>query len=657
MKKSYVLILILSLLSAKVNAGTINTDSGSSNLKNSSDKNSGSLDLFNLDIFSLSKKREDAFDAPSSIYVITSEDIRRSGATNIPEALRLAPGIQVARVNNYTWSISARGFNGQFSNKLLVMIDGRTIYTHLFSGVFWHTHDYVLEDIERIEVIKGPGGTIWGSNAVNGIINIITKDSILTQGGHTSVIAGNEDRLITEARYGGKTKNKNHYRVYAKEGIRDESKIISSGAGNGDNFKMGRGGFRYDIRSIKDNKISIYGDVQSSKSNNYFNSSTTNAKNGKPDHFYSKTGNFSINWSKTLSEKSNFTLNSYFDYNQFDMNVLRFISRTSDIDFQYFYNFNEKNQFIWGLGYRLINDTIGESLLASNIKLFDYNQNGKNDEIFSTFFQDKITLKENKLYLTLGSKFENNAYTGFEYQPSARLAFYPTDNQTIWTSISRAVRIPTRGEEGVNTLNGYQLGQISYDSEQLVAFEVGYRAKPTSKTFFDISAYLNNYEKLQTFEGSSPSMVYNLGYGKTYGFEVNYKWQIIDNWYLEASYDFIEMKTTTKANSTDTTSANSYNNSTPKNQFRLRSNYNITSKVEFDNYLYYVDSISNSPGNYKAPAYIRLDTRIGYLPNEKLEFSLVGQNLIDKKHTEFGPTLNNQIEIGRAFYLKAVIKF
>lgn len=619
-------------------------------------------DLFDQEIFSLSKRKENAFDSASSTYVLTTEDIRRSGATSIPEVLRLVPGLQVARIDGNKWAISSRGFNAQYSNKLLVMIDGRTLYTPLFSGTFWDTQDYLMEDIEKIEVIRGSGGTIWGANAVNGIINIITKNSTDTQGAYGSAIAGTEDKAIIEARYGGKTENNNHYRVYAKQVNRDDlSRLSNNGThfSNDDGYRNSQAGFRYDIRSIKNNTISLHGDVRRGEEKNYFNFSSIGQLANGPSHRNNKGSNIVAHWDKTISTKSSISLNSYLDYDQFDINVLSRTSKTFDVDFQHFYDFSRENQFIWGIGYRLIKDAIKEQPLSSvPIIPLDYTPDKRNDEILSAFLQDKIGLIPDTLYLTLGSKFEYNDFTGGEVQPNAKLTLFPSKNQTIWASISQAVRTPTRGEDGLSLFGGTQKGSPNYDSEKVLAYELGYRIKPARTLIFDVATFYNDYSKLRTFENNIAS---NLGQGRSYGTEITAKWQATDDWLLEAGYDFLKLDLTVAQNSSDRTAINMIMGQSPNNQFRLKSNYNITKNWEFDNIVYYVDSLPDSrdvTDQNGVSSYIRFDSRIGYLPIEGLELSLVGQNLTDHRHQEFNHGLAGyETEVGRNVYFKVVWQY
>lgn len=627
--------------------------------------------VFNPEIFSLSKKKENAFDAPSATYVLSSEEIRRSGATSIVEALRLVPGVQVAKMDGNKYAMTIRGFNRQFSNKLLVMIDGRTLYTPLFSGVFLDIHDYVLEDIDRIEAVRGPGGTIWGANAVNGVINIITKSAAQTQGGYFSQIVGNQDKSITEVRYGGETLSGDYYRLYAKKSVRDGVDRYISKTENKDGYGQDRAGFRYDLSSISNNKLSISGDVFKGIANNYFANLNNPEKNDKK----SQGANVVVNWDRKISNKSSFILNSYFDYGQFDIPVLKRTAKTIDFDFQHFYSFSKDNQFTWGLGYRQYFDDIDEGDVNGIIPLH-YTNEKRDDQLVTAFIQDKFALISDELYLTVGSKFEHNDYTGFEYQPNARLAYYPDRKQTIWAAISRAVRTPTRGENDITIRNQnsslvLNQGNPGYEAEILNAYEVGYKVKPNTRIVFDATAFYNKYRKLRTFEPTGPSgtvpTAVNLGEGDSYGFELSGKWQATDDWRLESSYEYLKLRLGISPASGDNSSIlrNSDNlqnaeGQSPQSQFKLKSFYNITPKLEFDNILYYVGGLDRGNGNLGRgiPSYVRFDTRLGYFFTKNLDLSIGIQNLLDQRHTEFKAALyNQQTESGRTYYAKLVWQY
>jgi iron complex outermembrane receptor protein len=583
-------------------------------------------------------------------------------------------------MNGNTWAISSRGSNRQYSNKLLIMIDGRTIYTPIFSGALWDAQDYVLEDVDRIEVIRGPGGSIWGANAMNGIINIITKSAAETKGTYISQTFGDNDRSITEVRHGGKINGKDDYRIYAKHAVRNGNINLTDGKDADDGILNDRLGFQYNLSSSKDQSLSIHGDVFNEKAQNYFPNVLSDARNDK----VSKGANVVVKWDRTISEKSSIMLQTYFDFSRIDIPVLKVDERTFDIDFQHYYNASEQNQLIWGLGYRNLQDSIESNLAdgasGSTYYPLTYTPNRRNIDLYSAFIQDKISIIADELYLTLGSKFEHNDLTGFEYQPNARLTYYPSRNQTLWTSISRAIRTPTRGEDNIEIrfpVRGLgnpvlNKGSNTYESEVVIAYEAGYRIKPTYDTSIDIATFYNDYSSLRTFESSTTfgaPTAYNRGSGESYGFELNAKWQVTSDWKLEASYDFLKVTLHLDPSSTENSTALNTGRleyeeeQSPQNQFKLRSLYNISSDVEFDNILYYVDSVpkarsSQTNGEEGVPSYVRWDSRIGYLVNKNLDFSVGIQNILDDRHQEYSASLfSNKTEVPRTYYVKAVVQF
>ncbi len=662
--------------------------------------------FFDAELFSLAKKTESAFDSASSVYVLSSEDIRRSGVTSIPEALRMVPGLQVARIHGNAWAISARGMNHQFASKLLVLMDGLTIYSPIFSGAFWDNHDYVMNDIDRIEVIRGPGGSIWGANAVNGIINIITKSSAETQGGYFSQINGNYDNSITEIRYGGKTEDLNTYRVYAKHAARGPLEKFNNGkqnvdlttnnssGSNNDGMFSSRGGFRYDMTSLENNVIKLRADFFKTESRNYFQTSAVSATNGKPNHKINTGGNIVVNWDKTISKKSRTALQTYIYHDRNDANVVDYKVTTIDVDFQHFYDSSKRNSFTWGLGYRNLIDEIDSSTASSGTYTpISYNPKARNISVVSAFIQDQYAIIPDDLFVTIGSKFEHNEQTGFEYQPNIKLKYFPDRNQTLWAGVSRAIRTPTRGEDSIAIRIAGNIpvtqGSTGTESEEVTAYELGYRIKPNHETSADISFFYNEYNDLGNFDANvnGPAALgdaylptaSNTGRAKTYGLEFTGKWQALNNLRLELGYDFlkaeIELDAPSNENNDVVSALNAdrlvfFENNSPKHQIRLRAFYNITPKLEFDNMLYYVDrlkgrhigasagSVTPEVNEDDIPNYLRWDTRLGYLATSNIDLSIGVQNILDDRHTEFVPGLfNNRVEVGRTYYGKMAIQF
>jgi iron complex outermembrane recepter protein len=444
-------------------------------------------DLMNLQVTSVSKRTQKVADAAAAIFVITQDDIRRSGATSIPEALRLAPGLEVARIDQNKWAIGSRGFNGRFDNKLLVLIDGRSVYTPLFSGVYWNVQDVMLEDVDRIEVIRGPGATLWGANAVDGVINVITKKAKATQSAVVTAGAGTDERAAGGVRYGGKLGDNTYYRAYTKYFDWGPS-AYPSGMTAHDGWDALRGGFRADWTPAGANSLTVQGDVYRSRFDETLTVASLSApySNTFPNDGKYSGGNILGRWNHT-SERSSMSLQMYYDNTTItDHSLFGDHQNILDLDFQHGFHVGDSQQIVWGLGYRSIRDKNESSFTVS----LQPNQVTLNQ--FSTFLQDEISLVDNRLQITLGSKFERNEFTGFEIEPNARLLWNLTPNQSIWTAVSRAVRTPALTEEGLR-LNSAVIppgtpgnpsplpaviavfGSKQCNSEDLLAYELGYR--------------------------------------------------------------------------------------------------------------------------------------------------------------------------------------
>jgi len=619
-------------------------------------------DLMNLQVTSVSKRTQKVADAAAAIFVITQEDIRRSGATSIPEALRLVPGLEVARIDQNKWAIGSRGFNGRFDNKLLVLIDGRSVYTPLFSGVYWNVEDVMLEDVDRIEVIRGPGATLWGANAVDGVINVITKKAKSTQAAVVTAGAGTEERAAGGVRYGGKLGDNTYYRAYTKYFDWGPS-AYPSGMTAHDGWDALRGGFRADWTPAGANSLTLQGDIYRTR----FDETLTVASLSAP---YSNTflndgkysgGNILGRWNHT-SEGSSMSLQMYYDNTSItDHSLFGDHQNIFDIDFQHAFHVGDSQQFVWGLGYRSIRDKNNPSFTVS----LQPNQVTLNQ--FSTFLQDEISLVDNRLQITLGSKFERNEFTGFEIQPNARLLWNLTPNQSIWTAVSRAVRTPALTEEGLR-LNSQVIppgapanptpfpavvavfGSHQFNSEDLLAYELGYRVQAAKNLSLDISTFYNNYSNLRTAEPGAPFVegspaptdivipfvAGNKMSGGTYGVELFADWKVIPKWRLVGSYSYLQMDIHKNANSQDPT-PDIPNGSSPRHQWYLRSSIDLPKHFEQDTTLRFVDQLPS----LNVPSYYSLDAHLGWRPVTSLELSIGGQNLLNNWHFEFMPDFVN----------------
>jgi iron complex outermembrane receptor protein len=618
-------------------------------------------DLMNMQVTSVSKRTQKVADAAAAVFVITQEDIRRSGATSIPEALRLVPGLEVARIDENKWAIASRGFNGRFDNKLLVLIDGRSVYTPLFSGVYWNVQDVMLEDIDRIEVIRGPGATLWGANAVNGVINIISKKAKDTQGGVVSAGAGTEERGSSSARYGSTIGN-TAYRAYGKYFNWGPS-LYSSGTTAHDGWDELRGGFRADWTPAGANSLTLQGDIYQSK---YGETLTVPSLSAPYSSTFPNNGNYSGGnilgrWNHS-SEGSSMSLQMYYDNTTIADNSL-FVDHQNifDMDFQQGFHVGDSQQFVWGLGYRSIRDRNDSSFSVS----LQPNQVTLNH--FSAFLQDEVSLVDNRLRLTFGSKFEHNDFTGFEVQPNARLLWTLTPNQSVWTAVSRAVRTPALTEEGLR-LNSAVIppatpinptpfpavvtvfGSHQFQSEDLLAYELGYRVQVTSSLSADVATFYNNYSNLRTAEPGVPSLegspaptnivipffAANKMSGGTYGAELFADWKVIPKWRLVGSYSYLQMDIRKNSDSLDPTADNP-NGSSPRHQWYLRSSIDLPMHFEDDTTLRFVDHLPS----LNIPSYYSLDAHLGWRPVQLVEFSIGGQNLLNNQHLEFIPDFIN----------------
>jgi iron complex outermembrane receptor protein len=629
-------------------------------------------EIMNTQVYSASKRPEKLSDTAASVYVLTSQDIAKSGVTSIPEALRLVPGVNVAQSNNNTWAISIRGFNQQFSNKLLVLIDGRSVYTPLFSGVWWDTIDYVLDDIDRIEVVKGPGGTLWGANAVNGVINIITKEARKTQKNYASFTAGYNGQAIAEYRYGGKTGPEgtdNYYRVYGKMQNNEELSNSLTGADNNDNWQKGQTGFRYDFRDWDLNKLTLQGDFYNGQKGYPFDLPTGSFPFSSPNNQLTTfTGsNLMLKWNLDR-EKFNTDIKAYIDYAaRDDSPVLKQEIITNDIDIQTQYNYGI-HSFIGGAEIRYITDNLQDSQYVG------YKSDETSASVLSTFLQDKIAVIPEKLFLTLGSKLTYSEYTNFEVQPSARVSYSINEDHTVWAAISQALRTPARGEDGFSgfTPTGNPsfvsiVGSESYQSEKLTAYELGYRGDVSNNLFFDVSAFYNDYDDLRTGQASvgAPPIIIatgNNGYGETYGIETYAVWGVTDKWDLKPSYTLLLQNFHLNSGSNDTILEHDEERS-PENQFSLGSYYKVTKDVNWDSNLYYVSNLhyyanGGTGPRTKIDGYARLDSQVRWNVMKDVELSLIGQNLLDDKHLEFDETLYSQAsEISRTVLARIKVKF
>ena len=599
-------------------------------------------ELMDIEVTSVSKRPEKLSETASAIQVITQDDIRRSGVSSLPEALRLASNLEVAQVDSRQWAISARGFNNTTANKMLVLIDGRTVYTPLYAGVFWDVQDPFIEDIDRIEVISGPGATLWGANAVNGVINVTSRNSKDTQGLLFSGGGGTELRGLSSVRYGGQLSSNAHYRVYGKFFDRG-SGVLTNGQDAANGWHMGQGGFRVDWDASKANLFTLQGDLYTGRMGQRNMDDT--AVDG---------GNVVGRWSHRFSERSDLKLQLYYDRTHRRVpNTFAEVLDTYDVDFQHRFPLGDRHSIVWGLGYRLNRDDVtnspGLAFLPARVSR----------QSFSGFVQDEIALVKDRLQLTIGTKIEHNEFTGYEYEPSGRVAWKASRRQMIWGAISRAVRTPSRidRELFVPGRPPFLLaGGPGFVSENLSAYELGYRTQAAERFSLSLATFYDIYGDLRSIERQNPPaplplVIANGLKGESYGAELTGDYRVTDRWRLRAGYTELRIHIRPGLGSTDT-SRGSGESHDPNRQIFLRSSVDLPRHIEFDAAFRFVGSIANQT----VPAYSELDVRWGWRPNPGLEFSVVGQNLLHDRHAEFGSP-NTRKEIERSVYGKVTWRY
>jgi iron complex outermembrane receptor protein len=605
-------------------------------------------DLMNIEVTLASKKPEKYLDTPAAIYVITNEDIKRSGVTSIAEALRLAPGVEVARIDSTRWAVSVRGLSDKVNKRMLVLIDGRSVYSPVLAGVYWEAQDYLLEDIERIEIIRGPGGSVWGANAVSGIVNIITKNAKDTQGGFVSLGGGTEEQGFAGVRYGDMIGKDFSYRLYAKGFNRDA--MYHEDADNYDDWQMEQGGFST-FWDLKDgNTLRFQGDLYDA------NLGQRTAKN-----IDSTGGNILGRWQRS-GDDSDMALQFYYDRTYRNEQNIQGTVDTFDLDFQYSAPLSPRQELVWGLGYRF--NCINTEGTPGDI-YFDPDHH--NNNLFSAFVQDEIILVKDKLNLTIGSKFEHNDYSGYEVQPSARIMWKPTSDQTVWASASRAVRTPSPMDQDLVAwlipsflaLNGDK----GFETEELGAYELGYRVQPMKRLAIDMTAYYNVYDNLLSAEGFF--FFGNKLSGDILGGEISIDYTPFDWWKLHASQSIMHIDMEKDADSTDPSTVDSMEHSSPERQTTVRSYIDLPHDLSFDCTF---RSVSRLPVErdpiFWISGYNSMDVRFAWDINPDLEISLVGQNLLDDHHPEYNPTVLplpgyyiSTVEIQRGVYMEAQWKF
>jgi iron complex outermembrane receptor protein len=623
-------------------------------------------ELSNLEVTSVSRKEEPLAEAAAAIAVITSEELRRSGATTVPEALRLVPGLHVAQTTSNIWAISSRGFSSASSAKLLVLSDSRSVYTPLFSGVFWDVQDFLLEDVDRIEVIRGPGASLWGANAVNGVVNITTKSAKETQGAYFEAGGGNQERGFGGVRYGGQLEPGLFFRVFAK-GF-DRSGEFNPDGPAADTWKMGHFGFRADWDLGPADKLTVEGDAYAGDVGQIVPSVEVNGRPGASGTLIAAVagGDLLVRYTHTFSPGSDLEIRAYYDGTHRDDPSYLDNLDTVDLEIQHRFQLPLRQEVLWGLNYRSMDDRLhGKGLIALDPP-------DSQDNLVSGFVQDQIAVLDT-LKLTLGTKLEHNDFSGFEYQPTARLAWTARPFQLLWGAVSRAVRVPTRLERDIDVTASPPgqspvlklLGNSAYGSERLLAWEAGYRWRFLPEVFLDLAAYYNQYHGLDSLE-LNPAFVQggetvlpvvnkNLSDGVSKGAELSLRAVPARWWRLAGNYTWIVVTIDPHGRDINGGAA-AFSGLTPRHQLELRTSFDLPRGIQVDAAFRYATELRATallPEGQRVPAYATGDLRVSWQALQRLELSLVGRNLLQAHHPEFP----GGAEVARSAYARLAGRF
>ena len=598
-------------------------------------------ELANIDVTSVSRRSERLAEAPAAVSVVRGEDIHRSGAVILAEAMRLADAVDVARVNGGSWGVSTRGFNISTANKLLVLVDGRSTYSSLFGGTFWDVQDTLLADLDRIEVIRGPGGTIWGANAVNGVINIISKPVAETQGAVVTVIGGTNERAIAAARYGGRL-GSGHYRVYGKFRVR-EAQSFTDGASAEDDVRFGQAGFRIDSDQSAPRRWSLSGDMYLG-TNGFVDRSDGDVSGG---HVLGR-------WTRTTT-RGEFSAQAFYDRTYRKIPLQFEESRhAGEVDVQ---------QRLRAAGHSLIFGGTARAYRSHDIGIagFRFEPPVRNGWNINAFVQDEFPIVSERAYLIAGTKIGRNNFTGAELQPNIRLRVHPTGRQMLWAAVSRAVRLPTRFDNDIRVVNPIT-GQVviaasdEFEAETVLAVEGGYRVLPHPRLSVDAAVFTNGYDHLRSQEFSGPPgplfVLDNQLNGRTAGVELAATVQAATNWRLRGSYAWLHQDLTFDEGSTDPTSG-MFEANDPAHLASLRSYVDLPHGFGFDAFLRFVGERPLP----RVPAYSELNVRVGWTARPGWELSLVGQNLLHDRHQEFASPNAPTYSFRRSVFARSIWRF
>jgi iron complex outermembrane recepter protein len=617
-----------------------------------------------IEVTTANKQPETVWQTAAAIFVITQEDIRRSGATTLPDVLRLAPGVVVNQSDSNRWAVGVRGLADIFSKSVLVLIDGRSVYTPLVGGVHWAIQDVPLADVEQIEVIRGPGATIWGGNAVNGVINIITKRSADAQGVRGTAVAGSVEHARVWAEYGGRASENLTYRVYGKT-VRRGAQYHADGA-DFDTWNTLQGGFRSDWTAGGRDTVTLSGDAYQTQTGEraeitLFAPPAVRPIDGTLDL---SGGNVIVRWERRFSAESVSRLQAYFDRTTRDGFTFGETRNTFDVDFNMRHAPWKRNALAWG-----VNGRVSPSSVTQIIPSLNFVPNDKTSALASVFLQDTIALIPERLSLQAGTRVEHNDYTGVEWLPSARL-LWTLGNRSLWTSVTRAVRTPSRFERDLDfqvlinpevPIFAAIAGDSGFESESVLGTEVGYRQLILPTVYLDVAVYRNRYRGLASFAepriGPASAPVPHLRVtvpftngvdAVTRGFEVSPDWRPTTIWQLKGSYSFLDVTADNRLGITNPTQRDNYIGLSPRHQARVQSRLDLGTRFNVDQTYRYVSALTAA----RIPAYHTLDARFAWQISDRVQLSVVGQNLLQSHHAEFNAV---PVEIRRGGYVQLLV--
>lgn len=587
-------------------------------------------DLGNIEVSSVSKTSERLSDAPAAVYVITSDQIARSGAQSIPEILRLAPNLHVVRTAANRYFVTARGLIGNpgaqnFSNKLLVLIDGRSVYTPLYSGVQWDVQAVAPDDIERIEVISGPGATLWGANAVNGVVNIITRASRETAGFLADASGGNQESTFG-VRYGGRFNDALTYRVYVRN-HRDANSVTGAGADVRDGAHQTQGGFRLDWTASADDVVTLQGDT--------YDGATRQPVTGSED---TNGRNLLGRWTHNWQDGSTLQLQAYYDRTERTTAGTGVRLSIYDVDAQYNFSLGARNRVVVGAGYR------SQPYRILGSQTLSFAPPGRTLNLSNAFIQNTLSLTSN-LTLVVGLKLEDDPYSGLATLPNARLSWKVNESTLLWGAVSKAVRAPTPFDRDVREELGgvlFLTGGADFRPEKLTAYEAGLRIQPTEAFSLSVSGFYNEYRDLRTIEFHPTTLIPlhwgNEMFGKTYGVEVWADYRVAPWWRMSLSYNDLVKQLKFRPGASGILGTAQAGDD-PRYRASLRSSMNLGPAVTLDGTLRYVSALPDP----RVPAYTEFDGRIGWAINDQVQLSVSGFNLLHKRHLEFPADFANAV--------------